>query len=122
MLATVLTTSSTHAVDIGPVSITPSAPSTAPAGQTVDLQCSVVITPHPLPADTSTPVFEWFLDNQPLSSTTTNNDSTYTSIYSFTPVRESDGGIYTCRLRGNQRTAISVNVTVGHGEAKVVNM
>ena len=50
-----------HAVDIGPVSITPSASLTVTAGQAVNLQCSVVITPHPLPAGTSTPEFEWFL-------------------------------------------------------------
>ena len=104
-------------MDIGPVSISPSAPLTITAGGGgVDLQCSVDITPHPLPDGTSTPEFEWFLDNQPLTSTTTNSGSTYTSTYSFTTVSESDGGMYTCRLRGNQRTAVSTLVTVEPGE------
>ena len=104
-----------HTVDIGQVSITPSVPLTVTAGQTVNLQCSVDVTPNPLPAGTPTPVFEWFIGqtfDQPLTSTTTNSGSTYTSTYSITSAMESDGGMYTCRLRGNQRTAVSTMVTV----------
>ena len=110
-------------MDIGPVSITPSAPLTVTVGRTVNLQCSVDITPHPLPAGTLTPVFEWFFGRtfaQPLTSTTTNSGSTYTSTYNITAVRESDAGMYTCRLRGNQRTAVNTVIIVGSGEAKVV--
>ena len=104
-----------HTVDIDPVSITPSAPLTVFAGEAVDLECSVDITPHPLPDNTSAPEFEWFFGqtfNQPLTSTTTNSGSTYTSTYIITSASESDEGMYTCRLRGNQRTAVSTMVTV----------
>ena len=100
---------------IGSVSITLSAPLTVTAGQAVHLQCSVVITPNPLPAGTPTPVFEWFFGqtfNQPLTSTTINNGSTYASTYSITSAMESDEGMYTCRLRGNQRTAVHTIVTL----------
>ena len=109
-------------VDIGPVSISPSTPTTVTAGETVDLQCSVDITPHPLPENTSTPEFEWFFCqtfSQPVTSTTTNNGSTYTSTVQFTSVSESDGGTYTCRLRGNHRTAVTTSVTIEPGECLV---
>ena len=102
-------------MDIGPVSITPSATITALTGQSINLLCSVDITPHPLPAGTPTPVFEWFVGqtfNQPLTTTTTNSGSTYTSTYSIASAMEGDGGMYTCRLRGSQRTAVSTMVTV----------
>ena len=111
-----------HAVDIGPISIIPSAPLVT-SGQAVTLQCSVAITPHPLPDGTSTPVFEWFFGqtfNQPLTpSTTTNSGSTYTSTYSITSAMESDDGMYTCRLRGSQRTAVSTMVTFQQRECTV---
>ena len=100
-------------MDIDPVAITPSAPLTVFAGEAVNLRCSVVITPHPLPDGTSTPAFEWFFGQtfgQPLTSTTTNSGSTYTSTHSITSMSESDEGMYTCRLRGNQRTAVSAIV------------
>ena len=107
-------------MDIGSVSITPSASLTAFAGQTVTLQCSVVITPHPLPANSATPEFEWFFGqtfNQPLTPTTnTNSGGTYTSTYSITSAMESDEGMYTCRLRGNQRTAVNTMVIVEQRE------
>ena len=112
-------------VTIGPVSISPSTPVTVTAGQTVNLQCSVDITPHPLPAGTSTPEFEWFFGqtfDSPLTSTTTNSGSTYSSTLQLTSVSESDGGMYTCRLRGNHRTAVSTTVTVVPGKCPFVYM
>ena len=105
---------------IGPVSgISPFTPATVTAGQTVNLQCSVDITPHPLPANTSTPEFEWFFGqtfNSPLTSTTTNRSSTYSSTLQLTSVSESDGGKYTCRLRGNHKTAVSTTLSVEPGD------
>ena len=110
---------STCTVTIGPVSgITPST-STVTAGQTVNLQCSVDITPHPLPANTSTPEFEWFFGqtfNSTLPSTNTNSGSTYTSTLQLTSVSESDEGTYICQLRGNYLTAASTTLTVEPGE------
>ena len=101
------------------MSISPSTPVIVTAGETVNLQCSVDITPHPLPAGTSTPEFEWLFCqtfNQPLTSTITNSGITYSSTLQLTSVSESDGGMYTCRLRGNHRTAVSTTVTVEPGE------
>ena len=112
-------------VTIGSVSISPTTLITVTPGETVNLQCTVDITPHPLPAGTSTPKFEWFfaqIFNSPLTSTTTNSSSTYSSILQLTSVRESDGGMYTCRLRGNHRTAVSTTVTVEPGECLFVYM
>ena len=100
-------------VTIGPVSgISPSTPVTVTAGQTVNLQCSVDITPHPLPAGTALE-FEWYFGqmfNSPLISTITNSGSTYSSTLQLTSVSESDGGMYTCRLRGNHITAVSTTI------------
>ena len=106
---------SMSSVTIGPGSLSISHPITVTAGETVYLQCSVDITPHPLPAGTSTPEFEWFFGqtfNSPLTSTTINSGSTYSSTLHLTSVSESDGGLYTCRLRGNHRTAVSTILTV----------
>ena len=112
-------------VNIGPVSISPSTPVTVTAGQTVNLQCSVDITPHPLPAGTSTPIFEWFFAqtfSSPLTSTTTNSTSDYSSTLQLTSVSESDEGMYTCRLRGNYRTAVSTTITVVPGQCPFMYM
>ena len=103
-------------VNISSVSISPSTPLTVTAGQTVNLQCSVVITPHPLPAGTSTPEFEWLFGQTSFICTTTSSGSTYFSTLQFNTVSVSDGGLYTCRLRGNHRTAVSTTVTVEPGE------
>ena len=106
-------------VDIGPVSISPSTPITVTAGQTINLQCSVDITPYPLPAGTSTPEFEWLFGQTSFICTTTSSGSTYSSTIQLTSVSESDGGMYTCRLRGNHRTAVSTTFTVEPGECLI---
>ena len=105
-----------HTVDISLVSIAGAI--TVTFGGTVNLQCLVDITPHPLPAGTSTPEFEWFLGqtfDSPLTSTATNSSSIYTSTLQLTSVSESDEGMYTCRLRGNHMTAVSTLVTIEPG-------
>ena len=97
-------------MNIDPVSISPLHSFIANDGDAINLQCSVDVTPYPLPVNTPTPEFEWFFGqtyNQSLASTTTNSSSNYTSTYSITSVSESDEGMYTCRLRGNHRTAVS---------------
>ena len=112
----------THTVNISCVSISSrTINSTARPRETVYLQCSVDITPHPLPANTSTPEFEWFFGqtlNQTLNSryyNTTNIGSTYSSTLAIPSVNESDSGMYTCRLRGNHMTAVSTMLTVEQG-------
>ena len=102
------------------ISRSPSAPITVSVEDNVDLVCSVDITPHPLPAGTSTPEFEWSFGqlenfNQSLNSTTTNSGSTYSSTLRLTSVSESDEGMYTCRLRGNHRTAVNTTIIVEPG-------
>ena len=101
-------------VDVGPVTISPSGSITVTIGEPVTLQCSADITPQ----NTSSPEFEWFFGptNEPLSSTTTHSGNTYTSTLQIPMVGESDEGMYTCRLRGNQRTAVSTVITVNPGE------
>ena len=106
-------------VDISSVSISPSIPVTITAGETVNLQCLVDIFPHPLPGSIPTPKFEWFHGQTPLTSTTLHNGNTYSSTLQLTSVSVSDGGLYTCRLRGSHRTAASTTVTVGPGECIV---
>ena len=106
----------TTIVNISSVSISPSTPVTVTAGETINFQCLVDIFPHPLPAGTPTPEFEWFHGRTPLASTTLHNGITYSSTLHLTSVSESDGGLYTCRLRGNHRTAVSSTVTVEPGE------
>ena len=102
-------------VNIGQVVISPSGPITATARETVTLQCSVDITPQ----NTPYPEIEWLFGPTSvlLSSTTTRNSgNTYTSTLQMAMVEESDEGMYTCRLRGNQRTAVSTMITVNPGE------
>ena len=103
-------------VDIGPVTISPSGSITATIGALVTLQCSADITPN---SSLPSPTFEWFFGatSDPLSSNTTHSSgNTYTSTLQIAMVGESDGGVYTCRLRGNQRTAVSIMITVNPGE------
>ena len=106
-------------MNIGPVSISPSTPVTVTAGQTFNLQCSVVITPHPLPENTSAPEIEWLFGQASSICATTSNGSIYSSTLQLTSVSESDEGMYTCRLRGNHRTAVNTTVTVEPGECLI---
>ena len=103
-----------HPVDIGPVTI--SQPIMATIGESVSLQCSANITPQNSPS----PEFEWFFGSTNKShllstNTTRNSGNTYTSTLKIAMVGESDEGMYTCRLRGNQRTAVSTMITVNPG-------
>ena len=108
-------------------SVTISAPVTVIVGGSINMQCSVVITPHPLPDGTSTPEFEWFFGqtfDQSLTYTTATcrTSSTYTSTLQLTSVSESDGGMYTCRLRGNHRTAVNTTVTIEPSECLIITI
>ena len=105
-------------VDFTPISTSTPFNVRVTAGESISLPCYVDITPHPLPVGTSTPEFEWFFGPTSLTSTTYNNNSTYVSMYVIAKVRERDGGMYTCRLRGNHRMAVSTMVTVEPGEIK----
>ena len=102
-------------MNFGPVTISPSGPIYTTAGGSVTLQCSADVIPQNAP----TLEFEWFFGatNYPLSSNTTHSSgNTYTSTLQIAMVGESDEGMYTCQLRGNQRTAVSTVITVNPGE------
>ena len=107
-------------VDISSVSISPSTSVIVTAGEPINLQCLVDITPHPLPAGISTPEFEWFYGQSSFASITLHHGNRYSSTVQISSVSESDGGLYTCRLRGNHRTAVSTTVTVHPGECLTV--
>ena len=101
-------------VDISAVTISPSGPSTGTAGETFTLECSADIMTQ---SDSPSPTFEWFFGptNTSLPSGVTvsdvaNSGNTYTSTLQFSPLRESDPGIYTCRLGGNARLAVNLSL------------
>ena len=102
------------------MTISPSGPITTTAGEPVTLQCSVDITPTPLPQNTPFPTFEWFFGQTGdlLSfNTTCNSGNTYTSTLQISIVSKSDEGMYTCRLRGDhKKTAVNTMITVNPGE------
>ena len=82
------------------------------------LKCSARLM-SPLPDDVPTPSFEWFFgsDNSSLHfgvtvSNVTNSSNTYTSTLQFSTLQESYSGLYTCRLGGNERLAVSSDITV----------
>ena len=87
--------------------------------QDVTIVCSVNITTNPLPEGVPLPSFEWFYGSTNTSlpsgvtdSARTHSDNTYTSTLQFSPLLVSHAGMYTCRLRDNERLAASIEVTV----------
>ena len=110
------------------MTITPSVPGTETAGKIFTLNCSVDITPNPLPEDVPSPSFEWFFGptNTSLPSGVTVSDvincsNTYTSTLQFSPLRESHAGMYTCRLGANERLAANTSITV-NGKSIVIQL
>ena len=100
--------------------MSPPGPITATAGNTFTLECLADIAPSPLPQNISSPTLKWYFGptNASLpSGVTVSNENisgnSYTSTLLFSPLRGSHAGMYTCRLRGNERlaaiTMISVN-------------
>ena len=88
--------------------ISPPGSITVSTGQAINLQCSAHVIPV---AMSDTPMLEWFRGSTLLSSSTTGSGNTYTSVLQISSASENDAGSYTCRLRGNQRTAVIVMVT-----------
>ena len=90
-------------------------------GTNTQLQCSIDID---LPdVNVSPPTFEWFFgpngnDSLPAGMADpvmTNSSNNYTSTLQFSPLLPSHAGLYTCRLRGNERIAANTNLTVYRG-------
>lgn len=105
-------------MDIGPEGVSISSPIASPTiaivGMNISLNCSIYITPYPLPKNVSYPTFQWFFGPEnasiPSNVILSNNsqNGTYTSTLQFAPLQVSHAGIYTCRLRGNHRlTAVT---------------
>ena len=107
------------------MSISPSGSSQPSPGNNFSLTCSAVIKDIPLPANVSSPTFEWFIGasgNAVLPSgasptvttimnSSSSTNSTYTSTLQFSPFSQSHAGMYTCRL-GVGRLVNSTNITV----------
>ena len=105
-------------VDIGAVTIFPSANITGTTGDNITLTCLAIITEDPPSEDVS---FEWFFGpnnlslfsdhNVTISSVSKSND-TYNSTLQFSPLLLSHAGVYTCRLWNYSNHAASASITV----------
>ena len=105
-------------VDIGPVTIGPSAASNiAVAGTSFSLVCLATVQTQD---DSRIPNFDWFFgpNNASLPSgvtpmaTVMGSGNTYSSTLQFSPLQQSHAGMYTCRLGSNARLAVSTMITV----------
>ena len=110
---------SLYSVDISAVTISRSGTTITTLGEIFTLECSVDITPNPLPKAVFSPYFEWFfgLNNTSLPSgvtvsDVTNSGNAYISTLLFFPLQESHEGMYTCRLGGNERLAANSMIMV----------
>lgn len=97
-----------------------------PDGQDYAVDCSVAITPNPLPANVSNPSFKWFFGpaNSSLPSGVTVFDveksgNNYTNTLQFSPQIITHIGMFTCRLGGNERLAANTTIyavrVIDHG-------
>ena len=106
-------------MNIGPVTISPGTSVTRGAGQNLNLECSVEITPNPLPQNVPSPTIEWFYDPNNASipsgvtpmATVMGSGNTYSSTLQFSPLQQSHAGMYTCRLGSNARLAVNATLT-----------
>ena len=119
-----------HAVDIGAISVSGRDPSNANAEEicAFTLECSTVISPHPLPANVSYPSFEWFFGptNTSLPPGVTvfdvrNSGNQYISTLKFSPLLSHHFGMYTCQLGGNERLAASTTIYGKYNTATISN-
>ena len=92
------------------------------AGENLSLECSVEITPNPLPQNVPVPIIDWFFGPNNTSlpsgvtcltplSTVMGSGNTYSSTLQFSPLQQSHAGMYTCRLGSNARLAVSAMIT-----------
>lgn len=104
-------------MNISEIILIPSGSSTKNTGETnFTLSCSAQII---LPMNVSPPAFEWFhgpgnasLPSGVTNLTVTNSSNNYTSTLQFSFLQEYHSGLYTCRLGGNERLAVNINITV----------
>ena len=89
------------------------------AGENLNLECSVEITPNPLPQYVHSPIIDWFFgpNNASLPSgvtlmaTVMGSGNNYSSTLQFSPLQQSHAGIYTCRLGSNARLVVNATLT-----------
>ena len=85
------------------------------------MACSVTLMRPTAPANTSTSVFECFFQSSMIINlwlllTQTVVACIQVATYGITSAMESDEGMYTCRLKGNQRsTTVTVQLCECHG-------
>ena len=97
------------------MTISVSGSSTSTVGGNASLVCSASIMTQ---SDTPRPHFQWFFGPNngtlPLQTpmTTTNSGNIYTSTLQFSPLSQSQAGMYTCRLGGNERLAARTTLIV----------
>lgn len=107
-------------MDIGPggVRISPPTPKPAIVGMNFTLNCSVDITPFPLPESVSFPTFEWLFGpgRASISPDVLFSNYSHNGIYSsslhFSPLHASHEGKYTCQLTGNNRLTTVTSLTL----------
>ena len=105
-------------MDIGNVSTTPSGQVNKYVGENLTLECSVSISPYPLPSSVPFPMFEWLFGpnnaTPPMgvqASEVRNNSDIYVSTLEFFPLQESHQGNYKCRVGNNTILTTSVEVS-----------
>ena len=107
-------------VDIGSILVNPSGHHIRVAEESFNIQCSVNIN-QDLPSSVSYPTIQWFygptnssLPSGVTSTAVTNNPGshTYSSTLQFSALQTFHGGMYTCRVGGNEVLAATSNVIV----------
>ena len=99
------------------------------AGESYSLMCSATLfDPIPLPSDVPSPIFEWLFGSNsnassslpsgmtPVATISSNTSTsiTYTSTLQFSPLSQSHGGIYTCRLGAGRLANTTVIIVNGN--------
>ena len=104
-------------VDVGALTIPPSQLNRSYVGENIELECSIAISPNPLPQNVPLPSLKWLFgpNNTTLPtgvevSERRNDDGVYVSTLQFHPVQECHSGNYTCHLQNNEMLRASIAV------------
>ena len=107
-----------YTVDIGVVTIAPSGPINKSAGEIFILECSIDISPYPLPQHIPSLILDWFFGPTNTSlppgvavSDMESANYTHSRTLQFFPLLESHAGMYTCQLGNNNSLADSIIIS-----------